>query len=373
MTSVITKLFASLLLTSVFLGACSDRFQKGSYQYLIPFLNSDGSYTWREVELTTLDSPTKLSGSTASIYYKPTEPSTQKWGAVVQPKLTRSGDVWIPQDAASAVALSAYASLEAIRKWEAKIHPAAEKVYPRKVILEVAAKDKGQEVTDNAFYIPGWDVVLVVPYTGDAVPIAVNRGIMAHEHFHVQFHHQILSPSSEPFSHLREEDLSTSQKNNLKENSRLLRSWNEGLADFYAYSFTSQARFMDVSKLAQPEMMLLRALDFPFQSLDRNFMVEKDRISVDEKTHTCTSGSPYCLGTQVGRLLYQMSEGNPSKAHNLLRLMYKNFPRWQTNVKQKLLSSTMQTNEFLEWTFANEKGLLDQSQIDLLKKVGVQP
>ena len=361
-----------LIFAILFVAACSGRFQKGAHQYLVPFLNSDGTYTWQEVELTTLNAPHKMEGSTASIHYKPAGAAGRDWGPVAEPRMAKSGNVWIPLDTPSALVLSTYATLEAIRKWEANIHPAAEKVYPRRVLLEVSARTShGGEVTDNAFYDPQRDVVMVVPYTEGGIPLSVNQGIMAHEHFHVQFHHQMLSPMVELL--IREEstdrELTTAEKINIQYNQKVLRAWNEGLADFYGYTFTAQPRFMDPSRLLEPSYILIRALDFDFESLDSKFMSESPRgISVNESRTTCTAGSPYCLGTQLGRLLYQMSGGNLSKAHSLVRNLYDSFPEWQTSVKNKFLKSRMDTNEMLTWTFSSGTQKLTVRQCDLLKK-----
>lgn len=363
-----SSILFSFLISTVLLSGCADRFEKsGSYTYLIPSLNSDGSYSWNEVELTSLNSPTKLEGSTAKIHYSPKGASTLNWGPVVEPKLTKSGNVWIPQDVPSAVALSTYASLERIRKWETAISPAAEKVYPRQIVLDIAVKSNLGTMTDNAMYVPGWDVVLVLPYSGGGIPLAVNEGIMAHEHFHVQFFHQ----ATNDVMNLDDRRMTTAQENTYKENFEMIRAWNEGLADFYGYAFTHQARFMDASKIGNPVDMLVRALDIPFESLSRSFMEGVTSVSAEARSRaegTCRGGSYYCLGTQVSRLLFQMSEGSPVKTNQLIRRMYETFPEWKKSMNAQFTKTTLRTEDFLTWMFSKPSAKLETKQCDLLKK-----
>lgn len=369
MTSILKKLPFGLLASALLLVGCSQRFQKGPHQYLIPFLNEDGSYSWREVEITTLNSPTKLEGSTAVIHYNPTSAGSRSWGPPMEPKLKRSGDVWVPLDTPSAVALSTYATLEAIRRWEASVHPAAESVYPRKIILELSARGADGPVVDNAFFEPRSNVMVFVPFRSSGIPLSVNQGVVAHEHFHAQFHHQMFRSTlqilDEKFS-----GLSLDLKLNVAYNLEVLRAWNEGLADFYAYSFTHQPRFFDVSKLTMPGSSLVRALDFAFESLSEKFMSEtaNNKDTINDKGDTCLAGSPYCLGTQVARMLYQMSEGNPSKAHSLLRALYESFPSWQKSLNDKIFNEKLKTDEFIRWTFSNAKEKLSANQCAVLQK-----
>ena len=360
-----------ILLISVLSFGCSDRNPKSSYKYLIPFLQADGSYKWQEVELTTLYSPFRLEGSTASIHYKPANGNKQDWGPVAEPKLARAGSVWVPQDAPSAVALATYATMEALRKWETAIYPDTDKVYPRKLILEVAVKSSGEEVTDNAFYVPAWDVVLVVPYKEGGIPLAVNQGVIAHEHFHVQFWHHMMGPMIQKAEQeVGDRELKKDEETQLKENLLLLRALNEGLADFYGYAFTGQARFINPSEIMSAESAKVRALDFDFIGLDRSFMTLRQNMMINGAGDTCMSGSPYCLGTQVARLLYQMAEGRPSKAVPLIRQLYQSFSdkKWQSNLASKLLKTNVQSTEFLSWTFADSKEKLDANQCALLQK-----
>ncbi len=364
MTSVITKLFLPLLILSTFIAGCTGNSGKGSHLYLIPFLNPDGTYSWKEVELTTLDSPTRLSGSTATIHYKPTASNTFSGGPVVEPKMTKSGNVWVPLDTPSALALSAYANMEAIRRWEQSIDARTQAVYPRKIILEVGLFDLDGDMKNNAMYLPGADVVMFLPYSAKGIPLSVNAGIMAHEHFHTQFYHNVLTLNYEKNEWSTEAD-----------NERVLRAWNEGLADFYAYVFTKQARFMDVSKMPMFGGSIIRALDLDFISLSAEFMKKNsnDLIIINEKGDTCISGSPYCLGTQIGRMFYQMSQGDPAKARDLIRLLYDNFPVWEIEMTKKYEQEKIQTNDFLKWTFVGKNLKLDSVQRDVLRKAGVEP
>lgn len=364
MTSAYIKLLTVLLFLSVFSAGCAKKSEQGTHRYLIPYLTADGSYKYKEVELTTLDSPTRLKGSTASIHYRPT---SSGWGPAAEPKLTKSGNVWIAENPESGMAISAYATMEAIRKWEATIDPSTQSIYPRTIVIDVEVRSRGEDLVNNAAYDGETDAILVVPYSRNGIPLAVNQGIMAHEHFHAQYFHRFYRAIYEKY--IKGDKRSYN-------NRQVLDAWNEGLADFYAYAFTNQPRFMDASDLRFPSgaTSLIRALDIAFESLSPIFMYTVDNkgtLQLNAKKDTCVTGSYYCLGTQVGRLLHQMSQNDSDKTMQLVRRVYQSLPSWEQKVDVNFTSKELSTNDFLRWTFEGNKSSLDPVQLQLLRKAGV--
>jgi hypothetical protein len=47
---------------------------------------------------------------------------------------------------------------------------------------------------NNALYVGQYDALLIVPYTNTGLPISINAGVLAHEHFHAVFQRLLINP-----------------------------------------------------------------------------------------------------------------------------------------------------------------------------------
>lgn len=108
---------------------------------------------------------------------------------------------------------------------------------------------EGNMTHNNASYIPDYDSFLIQPYDMKATPILLNSGVIAHEFFHMLFQklfHQKSKLKIQLLSALPDARfLSNSTKDmNLVYHSILLRSIEEGLADFWGWSYSKDEQFV---------------------------------------------------------------------------------------------------------------------------------
>ena len=297
-----------MLILSFTCAACSRTKGGGDIRYLLPWRDANGIYRLQEVTLTTLISPYELKGGAAEIYNKSSLTDSGYGGSIARPHLTHSGDVYVPLDVESSIAISVYAQLEHIYFFEQRLGVTSQVSWPRKVGVELNMNGRGGTVHDNAHYFTRLDVMGLLPYTATGVPLSLNHGIVAHEHFHAHFQRQVIGR----LHHVIESTISSLERlfyptfnvtptapltvsgNPTSEtlNNFTLRAWNEGLADLFAAIYTGSP---DIFGASLPARAAERALDV--RSTDGEPMA-----------HQVTNESQaYYQGTLLARLLYKLA------------------------------------------------------------------
>jgi hypothetical protein len=258
------KFMRRWILFLLVLTGCSQHKGGSDIKFLLPWRTADGRYVLQEVTLSTLSSPFELRGEAAEIYFQSPFSNAGYSGSLARPHLIKSGDVYVPQDAESYLAVTAYAQFERLFRYEQKIRTGAQLSWPRRVGVELNMQSDNGQAHNNAHYFSSLDVIGILPYSFGGVPIALNQGIVAHEHFHSHFQSQVLNPLHAVDSMVSSlenmfyplfpastgtvlplpADDPTSPK---KLNNIVLRAWNEGLADFFASIYTDQNEFFSIS------------------------------------------------------------------------------------------------------------------------------
>jgi hypothetical protein len=185
--------------------------------------------------------------------------------------------------------------------------------WPLSLGVEVRVNSYGQQATNNAIYDAKLDSLLLVPYDAGGVPISMNPGVLAHEHFHFIFQRLVMS-------HVRDTATQTScagavaagsgrvaavptmaERSRNGEiaggastasvdpvgktaaaipprvyNSYILRGLNEGFADFYGWVYSNDNSFLAKSLPEQDDMRRLDATSgrLPSESLLRRLLVD---------------------------------------------------------------------------------------------------
>lgn len=114
---------------------------------------------------------------------------------------------------------------------------------------EFVLKDQSPEpARDNALFFPPVRAMMVLPFDElQKAPLAINAGIMAHEYSHLIFNKKVYNSARLPAALLQWSSLSPSPSANL------LKSLDEGLADYHAFGTTCKTpsgcntRFMSTS------------------------------------------------------------------------------------------------------------------------------
>lgn len=234
--------FLLALFLGITLAACEKDHQSGPITYLLPWPGQDGEYRMQEVELHTIRYADRLEGAAAKIYLKSGIKDGDFQGEVARPRLIKkSKRRYVAADYESAMAIAVYAHYERFMMWDKELGIDSDLSWPRKVGIEMNMRTKtGDREHNNARYVAKWDVTLVAPTSVDGLPMALNGGVLAHEHFHAHFHARAIRYLQENWS--AGSDLSGNEIRDT--NVYLIRSWNEGLADFWGYLYTRDPRFM---------------------------------------------------------------------------------------------------------------------------------
>ena len=303
--------------------------------FQIPWPDESGSYRLKTVEIESYDNPDNLQGSYAKVLVDPyisggrLESSTP-----VGRYVKTNGNVMVPADFVSLQAAAIHAHFERLRKLDNEAGFGQSAGWPTTVGVQANVVDRRGSVRNNAMFDAKLDALLIVPYLNSKLPIAVNAGILAHEHFHQIFQTLVLDPIGEggpradkPASlapkHLCNWEAKSAaartlegRRGGMREakippalyNRYLLRSINEGLADFWAWVYTGDAEFI---RHSLPEFNELRRLDEDVkqipgtESVKWNLRNPRDGSLVSEEAVFELS---YSLGTYYSRFLRELAD-----------------------------------------------------------------
>lgn len=324
-------IFLLLVLTG-----CGGPKDKCGKDFLVLWPNTSGAYQFQPLRLETLSSPYELKGEAAEVYVESLITESSGYvGPVARPHLTRADGLCVPTDINSSFAISAYAQMERLYTFDRDLGAAGQIPWPRKVGVQIHLNGSDTLVRNNALYFSGYDVMALVPYTASGLPAPVNLGIVAHEHFHAHFQHQVYGPLNAmlavnemfglslerlfhplyPAKSKAEEVDKADVKSERGANTYVLRAWNEGLADFYGYVYSGRSGFVGeslesdrvVRDLAGDPMALRSAGEF------RDDIEKKPGVSI---------GYSYSQGTALARLMYRVAlSGIETKEMLLTRIL----------------------------------------------------
>lgn len=328
-----------VVLLSLFVMGCGSAKNECGNRFMVLWPNQNGEYAFRDVEFSTLNSPYQLKSNVAEVFYQSTIRNGGYQGPVARPHLTRSDGVCVPMNAQSSMAAAAYGHMEHIYKFERRLGVLHQLIWPRKIGIDILLQGDPRDTQDNAHYVTDHDLIVIVPSSRARVPIALNPGVIAHEHFHAHFQRHVLNPVKEVLPNVRIEQLDGANLTTYGGvNNFVVRAWNEGLADFYASVYTGRPdslldsldehiiRGRAVGDLQRCErgVRASRDLSKPLRRLSttREFV----RIAHDPRMNpTAFKAQSYCEGVMLARLLYRIAneEGKSPTAflkHILLQL-----------------------------------------------------
>lgn len=98
-----------------------------------------------------------------------------------------------------------------------------------------------QPMTNNALFFPLFKSFLVLPFEDiGAIPLSMNEGVVAHEYSHAVFNARVFGGESTPWPYLRLEEDPAAWIRQIN----LLKSLDEGLADYFGASIVGDPDFM---------------------------------------------------------------------------------------------------------------------------------
>ena len=333
--------------------------QGSSGRYQIPWPDSTGQYHLQKIAIESFNSPETLQGSYTQILVNPYVKDGQLGSATPVGRFARNKDgVMIPADYVSVQAATIHAHIERLAQMDNELGVAERIQWPVKIGIQANVVDsKTGTIKNNAVFDKKLNALLVMPYTIDSgLPIALNAGIVAHEHFHQIFQALVLDrlptklsdtvsslsdhlcawatppggpielnfPTSEPKSttsgEVEGQSPSAKFKNPLSleaandavapdvYNQFLLRGMNEGFADFWAWVYTGDAQFIGHSLPSENNRRRLDviAVKLPSELLLRHALLDPVHPG-QVRSEAERFGIAYSLGTLYARFLREVA------------------------------------------------------------------
>lgn len=307
--------------------------------YRLPWPSGSGEYELQDIVLQTFTEPRKLRGQVAEIIVDPRVTGGQLIGEEPIGRWTETkvdGVIKrVPSDFVTLQAAVLYAHHEKLNLIDRSLGLFASLKGPSKIGLLSRLSDgfSTQLILNNAIFDGRLDVLFVVPFTGPELPISLNAGIIAHEHFHRLFQAVVLRRlqavplqaavnfddhlcQGAKVSATEEEDPAEalgglpleSQLVPLKIwNQTVLRGVNEGLADFWGWSYANDDFFVGRSLGEQEDSA--RRLDRKPAKLPSQVAFRNTLITIGSsgrpvlKSESGRVAAAYRLGTEYARVL----------------------------------------------------------------------
>lgn len=344
------------------LTACSKNGDPASSTtYRLPWPDENHEYKLRDVQVRSFSDPKGLSGQLARILVDPFVDSQGLQGAPIGRFIVTSDGVNVPADFDTLQGATIYAHVERLKELDEKSGVQETVKWPLTIGVSTNVYDSSGALRNNALYDGRFDALLFVPYIDTGLPISLNAGIIAHEHFHVVFQAMVLQkvkqkqviigkPSPNfvachlspraiaPFpsdvdelAELQESETTPPRprrqgrlnvttvtpkaiQDAIKQipndvyNAYLMRAINEGFADFWAWVYTGQADFIGPSLPAAEARR--RRLDLSPGRLPsveglRALIFDVERMKA--RSEDVRAGLAYLTGTQYARFLRQVA------------------------------------------------------------------
>ncbi len=300
----------------------------GTVSVQIPAQENADTYRMVTVDLIEISNLKEVAGKFARFFYSPGASDSQLIGGAPRAKFIKSGSVFIPTDFVSAQMATIYFHMQNLAELDQQIGAGKVNSWPRFVGLETLMVENGVQRKNSAFYDGITDAMMFAPFTATDLPISVNAGIIAHEHFHSLFFKLVIKTALVNnkittgiiSAHETNFELETKRKMTVpritsekKEKAQLfnevyLRGLNEGLADFWGWIYTDDPNFM---KWSLPDYIKARTLSLAAaetgeyqtnETIERNV----DRaISMGDKPRLALVDDAYTIGTPHARFLKQ--------------------------------------------------------------------
>jgi hypothetical protein len=327
--AVSVGLILTLFLVASFTGCTGFRDSKNP-KYLLPVLDANGHPSLQEFHLKTLHSPYSADGDVARIYFDANFANGFS-GSLAAPRLVRSGDTFIPRDPSSGMVLAIYMQFERLYFFEQRVLINSSMTWPRTIGIFQNIENADQ-LEANAMYIPSpVDVYGFLPVHEDSMTaLALNAGIIGHEHFHAHFDRLVNNPLKAVIE-MTQEEVVRSQKcptSRLHYQIVLMRAWNEGLADFYGAMFSGMSNFIAYSAPAKA-----RPLDVLPDEPIMTAKTLRARLQINQENQSlgvCTTMDPYVNGKQLARVLYAIAARDEFPK---IQEDGKSFSRWERGAR----------------------------------------
>lgn len=337
-----------LLLSSTLLFSCANKSDtaeaNGDVLVKIGVQNSSFEYSLRVVQLKGIEKLHEVSGAFVKFFFSPGASGNQLTGNSPRAQFVHSQNFFVPSDMISMQMAAIYFHLQSLAEFDKVVGADGVNQWPRSVGLETQIQDNSAGLQkNNAFYNGQTDSMMFVPYTQSNLPIAVNAGIIAHEHFHSLFYKMVIAKafkaqkisSASASIHAEESSKQSADEEHMARsvkmssmggmteqervqlfNETLLRGMNEGLADFWAWVYTGDPDFIRWSlanSSDEPDLHESRSLNLAETEKGKYVTTEMLEKKIQEANQFYSNPKAllinysYKIGTPYARFLKQMS------------------------------------------------------------------
>lgn len=177
--------------------------------------------------------------------------------------IRRSDGVFVPTDFISLQLVTLYAAFEKLKTVDEQLGLGGVLKWPRQAAVQaMVLEDKSADteknlamdmkkvtpssLEDTALFSSELDAYIFVPYTLDGLPLMVNQGVVAHEHFHALFDKLFIEKNQVQLKANKEKTVKAQrvQPGLITGEELMIRAMNEGLADFWSYLIVGDPLFV---------------------------------------------------------------------------------------------------------------------------------
>lgn len=346
----------------------------GNNLFRIPWADSSGHYSLQNISIKTFDRPESLQGRFVNILVDPYLINGHLDSANPIGHFLQNDDgVKVPVDFASLQAAAVHAHFERLAELNSEV--GIQIHWPLRVGIQANLNDRNGALRNNAIYDGKLDALLIVPYSEKNIPIAINGGILAHEHFHKIFQslvlkqlggqqrlqlgkqkdvNQLFAQPCDWRSHAVGENAegrairATGEEQIRLYNSFLLRSMNEGLADFWGWLYSGDANFISSSLPSEKDRRSLsgqKVLHMPGKSKISSWITGIDGKTLPENQLIANA---YFVGTAYARIFYELSgavigekEPNEQGKKIIARALIRALPGFLKTIRSNIQEGAM--------------------------------
>lgn len=169
---------------------------EGDVTVRLPVVGPDGVEALDEVVLRGIRNLWEVKGDYASFTFAPKVAAGGLKGDSPRAHFITAEGLFIPTDETTQQLSMIYSQLQELFALDRRSGAGDVLSWPRSVGFSVRVRDevRGGFTADNAFYDGDSDALLIVPYKNGRLPLAMNPGVLAHEHFHALFYRLVYAP-----------------------------------------------------------------------------------------------------------------------------------------------------------------------------------
>jgi len=334
-------------------------------------------YGFQIVKLLQIFNLQKVRGQYARFYLNPSGENGKLIGTFPEAEFLKNKDgVYVPLNSMSLQMASIYYHMQNMAALDQKLGVGSVNNWPRDIGIGVRIRQKKESqdiLQNNAIYEGAYDAILIVPTEGPDMPIPVNGGILAHEHFHSLFYKLVTQKLLAAGVITQQIRMTAHQDKDLRRSFRqmdkiqldadiadgpkgmiynmtLLKGLNEGLADFWGWMYTKDVNFIassipsalyDRSLSISKEEQAMLTLPTRQEMVAELKLYSEDRFGLEARVNEYS----YVIGTQFAKALKSFTMKHQEISRVELAVAQENMAKTILKFLPQLTNEMLKTNK----------------------------